>query len=36
MCEIVWHRHYNERAEAYFIREYLDYSDDLKNILKRS
>ena len=34
MCEIVWHRHYHERAEDYWNKEYLDYSDKLDNILK--
>jgi len=24
MCEIVWNRHYNERAENYFNGEYLE------------
>lgn len=36
MCKIVWNRHYNERAEDYWNREYLDYSDNTENILKRS
>ena len=34
MCEIVLHRHYNERAEEYWNKKYLDYSDNMDNIIK--
>jgi len=36
MRRINWNRHYNENAEDYWNRNYLDYSDRLDNIIKKS